>query len=288
MNNFIYYFFKRIFMRNLIFILVIISLFFIACESESYLTCPDNVTRVVDLASCPKIVPVKECPDCNDLDNCTIDICNKGTDFDCKHEEVKPCNGNGICEEGEFPWSKDCPSSCDDADLCTIDTYSFSQKKCLHEDIAPCCGNSNCDPGETHIDCPIDCAQLVDVKVTSYREAAYIGGVETDLSNTNHIYLIVKFKIHNLLVDETEELDYKSLKGFKYDPYRFRVQDQDDTYYDVEYDSDLMPEYRDYDVIPKGHIVGAELLFIIPRDAKNIRLIANDKYGARVDVVDIY
>ena len=41
------------------------------------------------------------------------------------------CDGNLICEEGEYPGSSDCPD-CDDGDKCTWDGYNFSKGTCEH------------------------------------------------------------------------------------------------------------------------------------------------------------
>jgi hypothetical protein len=47
----------------------------------------------------PKAEIPATCPGgCDDYNECTQDICDKGT---CKHIEIIPCCGNGICEQGE-------------------------------------------------------------------------------------------------------------------------------------------------------------------------------------------
>jgi hypothetical protein len=68
----------------------------------------------------------KKCPlSCDDGNKCTIDYCSPATNYECKHEEIRPCCGNGICETGESFQS--CP---DDCPL----TYKI--------------GNGICEPGE--------------------------------------------------------------------------------------------------------------------------------------------
>ena len=61
---------------------------------------------------------VRECPDCDDGDNCTEDICNFNTSFQCIHQTVTPCCGNNICEVGEDCENcmQDC--SCNESQVC--------------------------------------------------------------------------------------------------------------------------------------------------------------------------
>ena len=54
----------------------------------------------------------KECPEsCDDSNACTRDHCSFETGFECKHDEIKPCCGNGECEESE-DISNACPQDC--------------------------------------------------------------------------------------------------------------------------------------------------------------------------------
>ena len=54
----------------------------------------------------------KECPEsCDDDDPCTNDHCSLQTSFECKHDEIKPCCGNGVCEESE-DLANECPDDC--------------------------------------------------------------------------------------------------------------------------------------------------------------------------------
>jgi len=98
------------------------------------------------------------CPDsCDDDNKCTKDFCSEYTDFTCVSEPIVPCDGNGVCEVGEYLKSSDCPN-CYDNDGCTKDSYNFEQQKCENELIMPCNGNKICEEGEygKSSDCP-DC-----------------------------------------------------------------------------------------------------------------------------------
>ncbi len=54
----------------------------------------------------------KECPEsCDDSNPCTKDYCSLETNFECKHDEIKPCCGNGECEESE-DIANECPEDC--------------------------------------------------------------------------------------------------------------------------------------------------------------------------------
>ena len=51
----------------------------------------------------------KDCPNCNDINSCTIDIWNYENQ-DCEYEIIPDCCGNKICESGEDKNS--CPKDC--------------------------------------------------------------------------------------------------------------------------------------------------------------------------------
>ena len=53
------------------------------------------------------------CPSsCNDKNPCTNDFCSEQTNFRCMHDEIIPCCGNKICEDGEnFLICNDCPKA---------------------------------------------------------------------------------------------------------------------------------------------------------------------------------
>ncbi|TAL58450.1 MAG: hypothetical protein EPN86_00085 [Nanoarchaeota archaeon] len=103
-----------------------------------------------------KVIP-KHCPSsCDDNNACTTDICNKDSGYLCVNSPITPCNGNGICEQGEYNKSADCPS-CDDSNTCTTDQFSYESGKCVHDSIPNCCGNGKCENSETSLSCPADC-----------------------------------------------------------------------------------------------------------------------------------
>ena len=274
--------------KRLVLLLVLGIILISACEvEEEYHLCPDNVTNVLDLADCPKEKPT--CiEECDDEYVCTVDICDASTDYKCVHVELVPCDGNAVCEEGEYPWSSDCPTSCDDGDKCTVDTYSYALGDCFYDKVIPCCGNEICDTGETFVACPIDCEQLLNIKVINYIKGQRVTGAYTDLTGTDYMYIIVDFVMHNIAIDQEETLDYRTGNGFYYDPYKMRLEGGNGKLYDIEYDSDLVENYLDYNIIPKGHTVTAGLLFVVPLNLENVRLVAYDRYGARLDVGEVY
>lgn len=51
-----------------------------------------------------------ECPDCDDNNQCTQDICNEGTGYECAYRIITPCCGNNECESDEN--SAICPEDC--------------------------------------------------------------------------------------------------------------------------------------------------------------------------------
>ena len=273
--------------RLLLFLVLGIMLLSACEEEEEYLVCPDNVTKVINLLDCPEEKPI--CPaSCDDDKVCTRDECNAATDYECTNEEMNPCDGNGICETGEFPWSGDCPDTCDDTDQCTIDTFNYASGICAYEDVKPCCGNDKCEPGETYVECPVDCEQLLKIKVTRYEKRQRIAGAQEDLTGTDFIYVTIAFVITNIAIDDPETLYHKSGNGFYYDPFKMRLESEDGTLYDIEYDSDLVEDYLDYIILPKGHTKPAALLFVVPISTQHVRLIAYDKYGNRLDIGDVY
>jgi hypothetical protein len=54
----------------------------------------------------------KECPSsCDDSDTCTNDHCSIQTNFECRHDAIKPCCGNKVCEPSEDA-ANECPEDC--------------------------------------------------------------------------------------------------------------------------------------------------------------------------------
>lgn len=108
----------------------------------------------------------EKCPkDCDDGNICTTDYCNKDTKKECAHDIINNCNGNGLCEIGEYGNSTDCPD-CTDNQTCTEDIYNYENQKCYNYVFKPCDGNEICEEGEFGIsaDCPScddknDCTQ---------------------------------------------------------------------------------------------------------------------------------
>jgi len=73
------------------------------CEPpETCNSCPQD---------CGSCLTAKECPiSCDDNNPCTRDYCSAATNYECKHEPIVPCCGNGVCEMGESceTCEKDC------------------------------------------------------------------------------------------------------------------------------------------------------------------------------------
>lgn len=81
---------------------------------------------------------IPECPEsCDDKNKCTNDFCSAETGFKCMNTIKLNCNGNGICEAGEYGKSSDCPD-CDDNNKCTADSYDSASKQCIHVEMKGC------------------------------------------------------------------------------------------------------------------------------------------------------
>jgi hypothetical protein len=106
-----------------------------------------------------------DCPDCDDLDECTRDV----FDFHrrkCVNTPILDvvCCGNGLCEVGEsfLDCARDCPD-CDDGNICTRDGFDFHRQVCVNTLIVPCCGDGFCDEDtESSLDCLLDCPSCDD------------------------------------------------------------------------------------------------------------------------------
>lgn len=95
------------------------------------------------------------CPEsCDDGNSCTNNYCSEETNYQCVTEDIIPCLGNNICEEGEYG-TADCPD-CDDGNKCTNNYINYETLECITEEIAPCCGNNIVETGETCSSCPED------------------------------------------------------------------------------------------------------------------------------------
>jgi len=102
------------------------------------------------------------CPDCDDANTCTSDYCSSETGFACVHDEITPCCGNGICEDGED--TTNCANECPVclAGPCETARFSYDSQICITKDVVPCCGNGICEVNETCTDDCIEC--LTDVE----------------------------------------------------------------------------------------------------------------------------
>ena len=96
---------------------------------------------------------VPECPACGDNNPCTMDSCSEETGYECMHEAIIPCCGNGECEESEN-WSAcqedcqkpECNLQCSSCEILENESCSCLQKtECSSEDS--CCPE-NCTYAE--------------------------------------------------------------------------------------------------------------------------------------------
>lgn len=100
---------------------------------------------------------IKKCPSCNDNNSCTKDSCSKETDYECRHEAIAPCCGNGKCEEGES-WST-CLQDCQKPE-CNLSCGAcgvLNNETCSCGNITQCVSDGCCPSGcdyTTDSDCP--------------------------------------------------------------------------------------------------------------------------------------
>ena len=81
---------------------------------------------------------IPECPvSCDDNNFCTNDFCSSETGFKCMNITKLNCDGNNICELGEYGKSSDCPN-CDDKNKCTADSYDSISKQCIYVEVKSC------------------------------------------------------------------------------------------------------------------------------------------------------
>jgi len=135
--------------------------------NDSVAMCPDGYE-----ATCKNTCDRGDCmectPDCTGHESITEECelscgtCEEENNATCTCDIIVPCDGNGICEEGEYPGSNDCPE-CDDEDNCTEDMYNYTPGECYHNIIVPCCGNGLCENEtkgmENSTNCPVDCME---------------------------------------------------------------------------------------------------------------------------------
>jgi len=145
---------------------------------ETITTCPDGFVSTCLNPCDPETGDCLPCkPDCtgHEIAGCELWCdpvkCEILDEKECKCNIVLFCDGNSICEPGEYPDSNDCPE-CDDRDPCTQDSYDYDLNSCIYESIIPCCGNMECEEGESEESCPEDCLeeQVGDVRIIALNE----------------------------------------------------------------------------------------------------------------------
>jgi hypothetical protein len=127
--------------------------------------------------------PEKKCPDsCDDKDSCTQDLCSNETGFDCRHDNIVPCCGNGRCENASTTGSvgniistqetsRNCPQDCPDcvaSKECSEAYFDYASQTCLSKKKVPCCGNDVCELGETCTKCSSDCTCKAGTELDKY------------------------------------------------------------------------------------------------------------------------
>lgn len=101
--------------------------------------------------------PPKKCPSCEDNNSCTKDFCSKETGYECRHEAIIPCCGNGKCEEGEN-WSL-CSNDCK-KQACNLSCRAceiLNNETCSCGNITQCISDGCCPSGCNYTsdsDCP--------------------------------------------------------------------------------------------------------------------------------------
>jgi hypothetical protein len=91
-------------------LLIICLLFLVGCSStpvEDVQTVEDTTQEIAepelpDVEPEPADVPELVCPEtCSDDNECTEDLCSEETSFECVHNEITPCCGDGVCDDNE-------------------------------------------------------------------------------------------------------------------------------------------------------------------------------------------
>jgi hypothetical protein len=193
------------------------------CESvvcdDSITTCPDGTVMTCEntcdneTGNCTSCIP--DCSGHEEECNLTCGACEVLDEDECGCITILNCEGNGICESGEWPDGEDCMpfGECDDEDECTLDVFNSNHQSCTHVDICCndedectedgynytaqeclhiyiCCNNSQCDPGDEDY-CPEECEeepeeQPGDVNITHINETeetVTLEGYGIDMTN---------------------------------------------------------------------------------------------------------
>jgi hypothetical protein len=129
-------------------------------------------------SSCSAFCEPRPITGCRDGDGCCPPGCTTADDTDCA-----PVCGNGVidgndekCDRGiTAGFGGACPSSCDDADACTVDLVDGSvegcTRVCLHHPVTACLGGDGC--------CPPGCNARNDADCATVCGDGRIGGGET-------------------------------------------------------------------------------------------------------------
>jgi len=165
--------------------------------------CPDD-TLLVCMNTCdPETGQCEECSITCPEHVCDMQCgpCEIFQEEECACELMENCNGNGICEAGEYGNSEDCPD-CTDSDPCTQDGYDYSSGTCLHTFVQPCCGDGICGQEEQ---CEQDCGpeereesgdiKIIFIDYDTANETVVLEGYAIELTNwtieddgANYIY----------------------------------------------------------------------------------------------------
>ncbi len=117
-------------------------------------------TLVGDPSQCTAECTTQAITTCANGDGCCLSICNANTDDDCS----AVC-GNDEVEPGETcdPVSS-CPTSCNDGDVCTVDTLSgdpsLCTSSCSYPPLATCVDDDTCCPSNCNANTDNDCSPV--------------------------------------------------------------------------------------------------------------------------------
>jgi len=94
-------------MKKLILTMMLIGILALSGCSSGDTTQANQVTGA---AVTETAAATDSCANCDDNNKCTQDVCNEGTNYECKYKVITPCCGNDKCEEGEN--SGTCSADC--------------------------------------------------------------------------------------------------------------------------------------------------------------------------------
>jgi len=114
-------------------------------EEEETTSPPIIITPEEPIDETPIELIEANCPlTCDDFDQCTADLCNAATNYQCVNQDIKPCCGNRQCDVGES--YDNCPSDCD---FVQQTATTVSTVRDVIDEVTNLAGN----PGEAQLYC---------------------------------------------------------------------------------------------------------------------------------------